>query len=228
MDYQGDTGGGYQQQAASPGGGGQQQRPRKAYDEQTLLPVTAAMLNKATSADGNHDLPDGRPIHHVKIVGAVRDFEEQSTHLSLQIEDSTGLVDVKQWLDDNDSSAAVELREQCKQPHIYVRVVGQVKDYNGQKSIVAHSVRRCFDSNEITHHFLEVVHSAESYKRADRIGGVAPPVSMNMSGMGHVSAPVKQQSADGAGNGLKDQILHFIKTRGGTYRIVCLFVYSVS
>jgi replication factor A2 len=147
-------------------------KKRRSYDEQTLIPVTIGMVNKAhmdvSSGDGTLVLEDGRPLHTIKLIAAVRSIEDMSTNVWYQIEDGTGLMDMKQWLDDNDSSVVMEMRKETTKDGIYIKVIGQVKDYEGQKMIVANSVHRISTGNELTHHMLEVIYSAESLRNCFR------------------------------------------------------------
>lgn len=216
MDYQGgDSGGGYTNN--NFGGGSPQasqtQRPRRSYDEQTLTPVTVQMAMNAhpdpAGGDGSLLLADGRKIHSVVLVAAVRSVDPQTTNIVYQLEDGTGLIDVKQWLDDNDCQAIQETRQSTLKEHIYLKVIGQIKDYEGNKMIVANSVRPLSTANELTHHMLQVVYSAESYKRQSSIVTLPPTVH---SGVGFGSSmPIAQ--ATGGGNSLRDQVLDFIKTQ---------------
>lgn len=245
MDYQGDTGGGGNYGGGggfdsgggggfSSGGGGGTPRARKSYDEQTLIPVTARMILQAQSNSENSlALPDGRELHHVKLIGAVRGYEDASTNVTFSIEDGTGLVDVKQWLDVNDCAAVTEMRKECEQEHLYVKIIGQVKDYDGRKTLVAHTVRRLSTSNELTHHMLEVVYAAETYQRKESIVGGAMPQSMAGGGVGFGAgvggggAPVAQASHSGqGGDDVRDEVLNFIRTEGSKlflFECVCLY-----
>jgi len=147
---------------------GSSQSNSRRYEEQTLIPVTIRMMLNATPSptdSGNLSLRDGREIHQVKFVGAVRGVDEQSTNASFQIEDGTGLMEVKQWVNTEDCRAVTQMRMEASVENIYVRIVGQMKDYDGRKSVMAHSVRRISTGNELTHHMLEVVYSFERYKR---------------------------------------------------------------
>ena len=99
MDYHGDNGGG----GFSAGGGGGSQpasggrsSTRRSPDEQAVLPVTWCMLLQATTVDDRPQLADGRFLHRVRLVAAVRSFEDMSTNIEYQVEDGTGLVRVKQ------------------------------------------------------------------------------------------------------------------------------------
>jgi replication factor A2 len=210
MDYQGgggNTGGGFgsSQQSA--------QKPRRSYDEQTLIPITLHMALQASpdpSGDGSLILEDGRKLSTVKVVGAVRSVEDASTNVLYQLEDGTGLMDVKQWLDDNDCTAIQEIRQKTKEENIYIKVTGQIKDYEGKKMLVASSVRPLTTANELTHHMLQVVHSAEKSKRADSI--VSPGAIMNNNGVGFGGGAVPVAQTTSGGNSLKERVLNFIKT----------------
>ena len=224
MDFQGGgSGGGFQSGGGGGGYGGSQgnsntpQKARRAYDEQTMIPVTVQMALSAhpdpAGGDGTLQLPDGRNINSVQLVGAVRAVNDQSTNVLYQLEDGTGLLDVKEWLNDNDCTALAEIRQQTLQENIYLKVVGQIKDYEGKKMLVASSVRPLATGNELSHHMLQVVHSAEKFKRADSI--VAPGLSSSGGGVGFGNTSMMQtNSAGGGGDSLKDQVLDFIKREG--------------
>jgi len=240
MDYQGagggmgDTGGGYQAQSGG-GGGNTPAKTRKSYDEQTLIPVTARMVLSATSNSNNIDggtgslcLPDGRELYQIKLVGAVRSYEVQSTNVNFEIEDGTGLVEAKMWVDDNtDCTAVQQLRDAVCKDHIYIKLVGQVKDYGGKLNIVAYSVRPITNANELTHHMLEVVHSGQVSKHADSI--VAPLASNHtsmgvgfgagggtipMGGGGGGMALEASNSGGGGGGDIQEEVALYIKREG--------------
>ena len=256
MDYQGDMGGGgnyggggggyggggggggFDGGGYNAGGGASTPRARKNYDEQTLIPVTVRMILTATSTSnaegtGSLALADGRELHHVKLVGAVRTYEDFSTNVTWGIEDGTGLIDVKQWLDVNDCSAVAEMRQECLKENIYVTIIGQVKDYDGKKTLVAHTVRKLTTSNELTYHMLEVVYSAETFLRKDSIlGGGMPVGGVGFGAAVGGGAPVAQATSSGHDD-LKNQVLNFIKTEGGTHsnnhvEIIQTYVHRVS
>ncbi len=43
----------------------------------------------------------------------------------------------------------------------YIRVIGEVEDYDGVHEIIVFDVRPVSSGNEVTHHFLEVAYSFE-------------------------------------------------------------------
>lgn len=201
--------------AASPGG----ENRRKATDEQTLIPVTIRMIIDATGSV----LADGREPHQIKLVGAVREVASQSTSNVYSIEDGTGLIEVKEWVDaTNDNSTVARMREEASQDTVYVRIVGKMNDYDGKKQVVAYSVRKISSGNKLTHHLLEVVHSAEKFKKGTQIVG-APNLMRGAGNMmqgagngygGQGSAPTPVQSmGGGGGDNLESNILNFIRSR---------------
>eukprot|EP00568_Trieres_chinensis_P003459 CAMPEP_0183302654 /NCGR_PEP_ID=MMETSP0160_2-20130417/8366_1 /TAXON_ID=2839 ORGANISM="Odontella Sinensis, Strain Grunow 1884" /NCGR_SAMPLE_ID=MMETSP0160_2 /ASSEMBLY_ACC=CAM_ASM_000250 /LENGTH=285 /DNA_ID=CAMNT_0025465455 /DNA_START=169 /DNA_END=1026 /DNA_ORIENTATION=- len=220
----GDNGGGGFGSQQSPGGA----RQRRDYGEQTLVPVTVRMvLNAAKNAEGNVALTDGRELHQVKIVGAVRGFEEASTKVVFQVEDGTGLIDVNKWIDETDSLASAQMRQEASQDHIYVRVIGQVKEYDNRKSIVAYNIRKLESCNELTYHMLETVYSAEKYKKGQSIVSSGAPVtysSHSTAGVGFNSGPSAKPSMGmapamgggmgGGGNNLQQMVLDYIRING--------------
>ena len=218
MDFQGgDSGGGGGFSNDNNYGGGSQGSPekkRRNYDEQTLIPVTIGMAFGASSdSSGGNDaltLKDGRPLHQVKIVGAVRSAEVQSTNIMYTIEDGTGAIDVKQWADDNDAEAIGEMKRQTAREGIYVKVIGQISDYEGRKQVVANSVQTLSSGDELTHHLLEVMYCGESFKRADSI--VSAPIMQKSNGM--TFGNNNNNSMQGGGNDsdtTKERILQFLR-----------------
>jgi hypothetical protein len=62
--------------------------------EHTLIPVTVKMIHSAVWDCKRFVLKDGRPLHMVKLVGAVRNFRVHVKHVQIDLEDGTGLVRV--------------------------------------------------------------------------------------------------------------------------------------
>jgi replication factor A2 len=224
MDYQGGGGfgGGFDTTANNNNNNSQSpssNKPRRSYDEQSIQAVTISMaLAARPDASGRLVFENNRPLHHVKIVGAIRSVEDHSTNALYQIEDGTGLIDVKQWADQqNDSAAAMELRERTKQENIYVKVVGQIKDYDGKKMIVAESVRPLATGNELAHHMIEVVYEATRAGTANATQQLS--YGMPMSGVGFsagggglgLPSSMAARSAMTGNNPAADAVLHFFR-----------------
>jgi replication factor A2 len=92
----------------------------------------------------------------VTFVGQVRSTSAQTTNNTYKLDDGTGTVEVKQWIDsDQDESLRPRIEDNS-----YVRVWGKIKQFNNKKHVGAHFVRPITDFNEISYHLLEatVVH----------------------------------------------------------------------
>ncbi|EMR08743.1 hypothetical protein PNEG_02917 [Pneumocystis murina B123] len=71
------------------------------------------------------------------------------------MEDGTGLIEVKQWLEmetitDDNPKKNIDIT-----PDTYVRVIGQLKSFNNKRHIYAHHIRPISDLNEVQYHILE-------------------------------------------------------------------------
>ncbi len=62
--------------------------------EHKLIPGMAKMTYSAVWNGEQFVLKDGRPLHMVKLVGAVRNFHVNVKHVQINLEDGTGLVRV--------------------------------------------------------------------------------------------------------------------------------------
>jgi hypothetical protein len=65
--------------------------------EHTLIPVTVKMIHSAVRDCKRFVLKDGRPLHMVKLVGAVRNFCVHDKHVQIDLEDGTGLLRIIFW-----------------------------------------------------------------------------------------------------------------------------------
>merc|ERR1711988_862457 len=82
-------------------------KKRLERETSSLRPMTIQQINTAASdpnkhQDSNFEL-DGAEITQVKIVGNVLRFEQQATFELYQVEDGTGCIDCKFWIDKDES-----------------------------------------------------------------------------------------------------------------------------
>jgi hypothetical protein len=107
--------------------------------EHTLIPVMARMIHSAVWNSERFILKDGQPLHMVKLVGAVRNFCENITHVQIDVEDGTGLVRAILWRKEKECMAQHQMIHECNSNH-YIRVIGAVEDYYGVHEIIAFNV----------------------------------------------------------------------------------------
>jgi hypothetical protein len=55
------------------------------------------MIHSAVWDSERFVLKDGRPLHTIKLVGAIRNFRVNIKHVQIDVEDGTGLVRVILW-----------------------------------------------------------------------------------------------------------------------------------
>ena len=128
--------------------------------EHTLIPVMVKMIHSAVQDCKWFVLKDGRPLHMVKLVGAVRNFRVHDKHVQINLEDGTGLVRVIFWQKQKECTAQHCLIDECN-GNRYICVIGEVADYYEVHEIIAFNIRSVSSGNEVTHHFLEVAYSYE-------------------------------------------------------------------
>ncbi len=95
--------------------------------EHALIPVTARMIHSAVWVSKRFVLKDGRSLHIVKLVGAVRNFCEKIKHIQIDVEDGTGLVQVILWRKEKECMAQQQMIYKCNST-CYICVIGEVED----------------------------------------------------------------------------------------------------
>ncbi|KAB5586739.1 hypothetical protein PHYPO_G00005030 [Pangasianodon hypophthalmus] len=148
-------GGGYTQ---SPGGfgspaasqGGEKKGRTRA---QQIVPCTVSQLMSAAQAEDVFRVGEVE-VAQVTMVGIIRSTDKSMTNIQYKVDDMTAApMDVKQWVDTEDPSVDSSVIP----PDTYVKVSGNLRSFQNNRSLVAFSVRPLEDMNEITSHMLEVV-----------------------------------------------------------------------
>lgn len=124
----------------------------------TLSPVTIKQINDATQpiADGEF-VVNNVTLNMVSFVGVVRKVESTTSAHNITIEDGTGSVEVRRWVDEKVTSAAQETEKYQALENKYVYVTGSLKEFN-QKKNVQHAVfREITDHNEVLYHMLYAI-----------------------------------------------------------------------
>ncbi|KAK3502609.1 hypothetical protein B0T13DRAFT_461171 [Neurospora crassa] len=154
--YGGGDGGGFMsgsQQGGSQAGGSK-------YADESLRPVTIKqLLDWEETFPGAELAIDGHPVTQVTIVGQVRSVKPQPTNITYRIDDGTGAIDVKKWVDseaqggEDGGSGAGAIA-----PDAFVRVWGRLKSLGGKKHVSANFIRQIEDFNEVNYHLLEATY----------------------------------------------------------------------
>jgi hypothetical protein len=127
----------------------------QSFADESLRPVTIKQLVDLEEAYPGADFSiDGHPITQVTIVGQVRQVNPQSTNITYRLDDGTGTIDVKKWVD-ADKQEDLEPKYQLDQ---HVRVWGRLKSFSGKRHVGAHFIRAVDDFNEVNYHMLEAAY----------------------------------------------------------------------
>lgn len=90
-------------------------------------------------------------------MGQINQISAQATNTTYKLDDGTGLIEVKQWVDsDVDPESGKDVPKEGE----YLRVWGRLKGFNNKRFVAAHMLRPVKDYNEVNYHLLEatVVH----------------------------------------------------------------------
>lgn len=162
--------------------------------------VTIKQLLEATQSHPEAPYQiDGADVNVVYCVGQVRNISTQSTNITYKIDDGTGEIEAKQWIDstrmDDDNmevdgqggAAGKESTRKKVETNGYAKVVGVIKEFSNKRYIGAHAVRPLTDINELHVHFLEATAEHLFFKHG-------PPPSKNADGT--YGAPAKGVADD--------------------------------
>jgi len=128
---------------------------QQSYQDESLRPVTIKQILDAEEAYAGADFKiDGSPVTQITFVGQVRNVQPQPTNITLKIDDGTGQIEVKKWIDvdkteDNESSFELES---------YVRIWGRLKSFNNKRHVGAHVIRPVAEFDEVNYHMLEATY----------------------------------------------------------------------
>lgn len=152
---------------SSFGGGAPAEKPKaRERERQTLIPLTIKKVLSAAQAQTDDVFSvDGTELHNICIVGCVMEKNEASTNVVYELEDGTGRVSCKSWLDAEETHAQTAQRSQITQG-TYVKVFGQLRDFGGKKTLNAFNVRKIEGIDELTAHMLEVIYVRVKSKQA--------------------------------------------------------------
>lgn len=78
----------------------------------------------------------------------------QATNFTYKLDDGTGTIEVKQWLDPDTAEQAQQGKGRLPEES-YVRVFGRLKIFNNKRHVGANVVRPITDYNEVQFHLLE-------------------------------------------------------------------------
>jgi replication factor A2 len=95
----------------------------------------------------------------ITFVGQIRNVSTQTTNITYRVDDGTGTVEVKKWIDSDTSTSDQGGMEDFNKSRLvenaYCRVWGKLKSLGNKRHVGAHVIRPITDYNEINYHLLE-------------------------------------------------------------------------
>lgn len=131
----------------------------KNYGKDTLRPCTIRQLHSAhhPHPDAEYFLIDGSETTQITFVAQVRAISTQTTNITYKLDDGTGIIEAKVWIDSdtiNDENDPSNSRPKPVEGG-YARVHGRLKAFNNKRHALANVIRPVQDLNEVQCHLLE-------------------------------------------------------------------------
>lgn len=103
-------------------------------------------------------------------VGQIRNISTQTTNITYKLDDGTGTVEVKQWID-ADAASDISDPTSPSKPKLVVnewaRVWGRLKAFNDRRHVGAHVIRPIENKMDIMYHLLEATYVHLYFSRGD-------------------------------------------------------------
>ncbi|KAI0461594.1 hypothetical protein LJB42_000893 [Komagataella kurtzmanii] len=125
----------------------------KTQQRNTIKPVTIKQINdsKTIISDGEF-VVNGVELNMVSFVGIIRNVNDNTSSLTVTIEDGTGSLDVRKWVDEGSDPS-----ENNYPLGQYVYVTGLLKEFNEKKSLQQATINPIEDYNQVTYHYLSAI-----------------------------------------------------------------------
>lgn len=119
------------------------------------MTVRQILNAKQPNSDAAH-VSDGAVLNRLTLVGWLRQVNRTATFIQYTIDDGTGQLDLRQWIDNSldEGSKADEFA-----PDEFVRAMGEIKVFNNKLYIALGALNKLEDHNEYLYHQLDVIHT---------------------------------------------------------------------
>jgi len=165
---------------------------KKQFQNQSLHPATFKQLQQVEqSQDGGNPMLDGKELSQIKVIGLVRSVQAQSTFIQYEMDDGTGMMNVKSWTSPEEAQKIDQ--------NTYAVAFGKLLFYEGKPSFTAFSIRPVTDHNEVTFHMLEVMHAHRTNKNP-KPTSMSQPNFTNTTTAGNTNSFGASNNSFGASN----------------------------
>lgn len=142
-----------------PGSQNESPSAQEGHGKDTLRPVTIKQLLEAhhPRPDADYFNIDNSKTTQVTFVGQIRNISTQTTNVTYKLDDGTGSIEVKMWIDAeafNNSEDPSNQRNKLA-TEMYARVWGRLKAFNNKRHVGGNIIRPVSDYNEVQYHLLE-------------------------------------------------------------------------
>lgn len=136
----------------------------------------------------------------LSFVGQIRNISTQTTNITYKLDDGTGTVEVKQWIDADAASDMSDPSAPSKPKLVvneWARVWGRLKAFNDRRHVGAHVIRPIENKMDISYHLLEATYVHLYFTRGD------PSQFTNPGGQQAADAQGQQDGGYGVGDSLE-------------------------
>lgn len=132
--------------------------PERQQVRSSLTPVTIKQILDATQESPDDEFKvNNVSLNMVSFIGILRKVEVSSASVTLIIEDGTGSIEVRRWIDAAISTAAADGELYDGYLHKYVFVGASVKEFNGKKNLQNATIYPIKDHNQLLYHNLSAI-----------------------------------------------------------------------
>lgn len=201
----GEFGGAYPMGGEAGGfeGAAEQKSEEKKYKEKNLVPVTIKQMLESENGSDDGALIDGKPAELVRVVAMVTSVEESATKIGYTLSDGTKGINGHIWRSEGDvpNPEVAEIKE-----NMMVSAVGNMKTFNGAKSLFILAIRPITDYNEMTHHMLDAMMHHAIATKGPIPGSAAAEAIKNQKAAGQYNANFSSPSGGGGGPQIKAEL----------------------
>jgi replication factor A2 len=119
------------------------------------MPVSVHQLLHASNHDDVYKVDDVE-LNIIKIIGVLSNPQEHSTNFNFRVNDGSGSIECRLWIEKDANGLARISR--LKNGNL-VRVVGNIREYDGKIHISVFDAAPVEDWNELTYHTLDIIHT---------------------------------------------------------------------
>ncbi|KAJ3520170.1 hypothetical protein NM688_g9200 [Phlebia brevispora] len=147
------NGGGYMASPSGSFGGSPGGASKRAASAHALRPMTIKQLLNATQAHTDAEWQfEGVDFTQVTVVAQVVTIQPQTTNCIYWIEDGTGRMEARHWVD-----SATNSDDDAIQQGEYIRLMGQIKQFGNKRYLNATHLRPVKDNHEFLFHPLDAI-----------------------------------------------------------------------